>query len=192
MKKMDKRELIITATCDLIAENGLQATPISMVAKEACCGAGTIYRYFETKEALIEDVYLTLMERFSDACLKGVDENASVREQLNTVWLNLYHYMREVPRDALLLDQLSVAPAIRGELQEQGKRRLKEKIDPLFARGREEGIIKDIPDDVLGVFVYGGISTLLRTDRNAPCAVPTEVTDDMLLSICWGAIEKRD
>ncbi|MEC9410492.1 MAG: TetR/AcrR family transcriptional regulator, partial [Pseudomonadota bacterium] len=87
---MDKRELIITATCDLIAENGLQATPISMVAKEACCGAGTIYRYFETKEELIEDVYLTLMERFSDACLKDVDENASVREQLNSVWLNLY------------------------------------------------------------------------------------------------------
>ena len=189
---MEKHQLIIDATCDLIAENGLQATPISSVAKEAGCGAGTIYRYFETKEELIEAVYLSLMERFTSACLENLDRTASVREQLNTIWLNLYNYMREVPRDALLLDQLSVAPAISAELQERGKRDLKTTIDPIFTRGRQEGSIKDIPDDVLGVFVYGGISTLLRTDRNAPCVVPTVVTDDMLLSICWGAIEKRD
>ena len=53
---MEKHQLIIDATCDLIAENGLQATPISSVAKEAGCGAGTIYRYFETKEELIPDL----------------------------------------------------------------------------------------------------------------------------------------
>jgi len=196
MKTMDKRQLIIEATCDLIAVNGLQATPISLVARQACCGAGTIYRYFETKEELIEAVYLSLMSRFTRACLKGLDESAGVREQLNSIWLNLYHYMREEPKDALLLDQLSVAPAISAELQSVGKKELIERIHPLFARGRNEGLIRDIPDDVLGVFVYGGISTLLRGERNTPgqCAgeATHEVTDEMLLSICWGAIGKHD
>ena len=113
---MDKREQILEATANLIAECGLQS-PISLVAKQACCGAGTIYRYFDTKEELIEMVYLKQMERLSDACLANNDNTGRVREQLHNIWSNLFHYLNDSPRDAALLDQLGVAPDVREELQ---------------------------------------------------------------------------
>jgi AcrR family transcriptional regulator len=42
------------ATLKLITEHGFHATPVSMIASEAGVGAGTIYRYFESKEAIIK------------------------------------------------------------------------------------------------------------------------------------------
>ena len=185
---MEKRELIIEATSDLIAINGLPATPISLVAREAGCGAGTIYRYFDTKEVLIEAVYLALMDRFTEACLADMDESASIRDQISQMWLNVYHYLRTTPRDAALLDQLSVAPTIREGLQLAGKARLQARIHPLLDQGRIDGLIRDIPNDVLGIYVYGGLSTLLRSQRNQPGLNTNDVADETLLQLCWGSI----
>jgi len=188
MNAMDRQDCIIAATSELIAVNGLAATPMSLVARHAGCGAGTIYRYFETKEVLIEAVYLSLMARFSSACLDGIDDSGSVKTQLSQFWLNLYHYLRSTPQDATLFDQLSVAPAISEELQIAGKATILERITPLLEQGRKDGIIRDLPDDVLGIFIYGGLSTLLRSNRNQPGLNQSEVTDEMVLSLCWGAV----
>jgi AcrR family transcriptional regulator len=54
--KLDKKTLILETTLDLISENGFHGTPISMIAEKAGIGAGTIYRYFENKEDLINEL----------------------------------------------------------------------------------------------------------------------------------------
>ncbi|MFT6423297.1 MAG: TetR/AcrR family transcriptional repressor of multidrug resistance operon [Thalassolituus sp.] len=184
---MDKREQILEATANLIAECGLQS-PISLVAKQACCGAGTIYRYFDTKEELIEMVYLKQMERLSDACLANNDKTGSVREQLHNIWSNLFHYLNDSPRDAALLDQLGVAPDVREELQLKAQAGIVERIHALFDEGRARGEVKDLPNDVLGVYAYGGISTLVRMARTKPGLKDQTITEEMVLSLCWDAI----
>jgi len=53
MAVTDKREEIIRASLELIAEHGFHGSPMSMIADRAGVAAGTIYRYFENKDALI-------------------------------------------------------------------------------------------------------------------------------------------
>jgi len=53
MTKPDKRDDIVRAALELIAENGFHGAPMAMIADKAGVGAGTIYRYFENKEVLI-------------------------------------------------------------------------------------------------------------------------------------------
>ncbi|HQM90514.1 MAG TPA: helix-turn-helix domain-containing protein, partial [Syntrophales bacterium] len=53
MKNSDKRDEILRAALELIAEHGFHGAPMAMVAERAGVGAGTIYRYFEGKDALI-------------------------------------------------------------------------------------------------------------------------------------------
>lgn len=48
----DKRKAILETTLELIRQYGLQGTPISLIAKNANVAAGTIYRYFQNKEAI--------------------------------------------------------------------------------------------------------------------------------------------
>jgi len=185
---MDKSEKIIEAASDLIACNGLQASPVSMVAKEACCGAGTIYRYFDTKEALVEAVYLQLMQRITEATLAGDDAGKSLQERLNNIWLNLFHYLAETPRDAALIDQLSVAPAICELKQRAAESKLQAGVHGLFEEGKRQGVIKDLPNEVLGIYVYGGISTLVRLAHKAVGLKEHTITDEMVLGLCWDAI----
>lgn len=47
---MDKRDEIIRAAKELIAEHGFHGAPMARVAEEAGVAAGTIYRYFESKD----------------------------------------------------------------------------------------------------------------------------------------------
>jgi AcrR family transcriptional regulator len=44
MTKPDKREDIVWAAMELIAEHGFHGAPMAMIAERAGVGAGTIYR----------------------------------------------------------------------------------------------------------------------------------------------------
>ena len=187
---MDKREQILEATANLIAEAGLQSSPVSLVAKHACCGAGTIYRYFETKEELIEAVYLRQMEVFTKACFEGGSGEGSIREQLNHLWKNLFSYLSNNPKDAALIEQLGVAPEIRNELKLEAKATLTNRIHAIFEQGKASGEIKNLPNEILGLYAYGGISTLLR--MKSTFEVAQTITEEMVLSLCWDAIANHE
>src|SRR4051812_25796148 len=58
----DKRGTILAAALHLIARSGLHNTPMSAVAREAGVAAGTLYLYFASKEAMINALYLELLE----------------------------------------------------------------------------------------------------------------------------------
>ena len=90
---MSKRELILEATADLIAEQGIQNCPMASIAKHAGCGAGTIYRYFETKEALIEQLYLSVSEDMSEYSLQNYPKEASVRARFDHIWGRFYDFL---------------------------------------------------------------------------------------------------
>ena len=53
MDTKDKRQAILTATMELIAEHGFHGAPALMIAKRADVATGSIYTYFENKDALI-------------------------------------------------------------------------------------------------------------------------------------------
>ncbi len=65
VEKSDKRCAIVRATLDLVAEQGFHGAPMALVAERAGVAAGTIYRYFESKDVLINEVFHYLEERFS-------------------------------------------------------------------------------------------------------------------------------
>ena len=53
----DKREAITAAALELFVERGFYGTAVPEIADLAGVGAGTIYRYFESKEALVNAIY---------------------------------------------------------------------------------------------------------------------------------------
>src|SRR5438477_716828 len=55
--RTDKREAILDAALELFAERGFHGTAVPLVAERAKVGAGTIYRYFESKEQLVNALY---------------------------------------------------------------------------------------------------------------------------------------
>ncbi|MBB3128544.1 AcrR family transcriptional regulator [Paenibacillus rhizosphaerae] len=54
---MGKKQDIMTATLDLIHEEGLPSVTFAKLIKRANVGSGTIYNYFSNKEDLVNAVY---------------------------------------------------------------------------------------------------------------------------------------
>ncbi|MEW4369675.1 TetR/AcrR family transcriptional regulator [Paenibacillus kandeliae] len=56
-KVLDKRAQIVEAALELFAQQGFDATTVPEIATRAEVGAGTIYRYFSSKEALLNALF---------------------------------------------------------------------------------------------------------------------------------------
>ena len=85
----DKREAILNAALELFVERGFWGTAVPEIAERAGVGAGTIYRYFDSKEALVNAIYRQQKMRFSSSVLESFPANANTREQFRTIWMRM-------------------------------------------------------------------------------------------------------
>jgi AcrR family transcriptional regulator len=68
----DRREAILQAMLELVAERGFHDAPMSLVAKRASTSAGIIYHYFPSKDELIRALYLHVKGKMSEFLVEGL------------------------------------------------------------------------------------------------------------------------
>ena len=97
-KGTSKREAILDAALHLFAERGFHGTAVPLVAKRAQVGAGTVYRYFDSKEALVNVLYREWKVRLSDAVLHEFPFDQTFREQLHVYWTRTVEFAVKYPK----------------------------------------------------------------------------------------------
>ena len=110
MSKVEKRDEIVRAALELIAENGFHGAPMAMIAERANVGAGTIYRYFENKDVLISALYQDLEERMYPVILERYESDKPIRERFLHLSTALLRYFIENPLDFRYLEQFHNSP----------------------------------------------------------------------------------
>jgi TetR/AcrR family transcriptional regulator, repressor of fatR-cypB operon len=93
----DKRAAILDAALELFVERGFHGTAVPAVAERAKVGAGTIYRYFESKEALVNVLYREWKERLASHLLADFSPTGSAREQFGRVWRRMADFVQRHP-----------------------------------------------------------------------------------------------
>lgn len=81
-----RRQAILDAALELFAERGFHGTAVPAIAERAGVGAGTVYRNFESKEQLVNELYRTWKRRFAEHLLAAWPHRAAPREQVAHVW----------------------------------------------------------------------------------------------------------
>ncbi|WP_341963665.1 TetR/AcrR family transcriptional regulator [Pseudomonas sp. RC10] len=84
-KSEDKRNALIDSALRVFAEQGLGA-PTSKIAKGAGVAEGTLFNYFETKDDLLNQVYLELKAQLRDAMIPGYPKDKDVKSRLHHAW----------------------------------------------------------------------------------------------------------
>lgn len=78
-----RRQDLIDATLDSVAEHGLQGATLRAIALRAGVTAGLIRHYFPGKEELLQEAYATLMGRMTEQAKAAlVADDASPRQRL--------------------------------------------------------------------------------------------------------------
>lgn len=95
---IDRREAILDAALDLFAERGFHGTAVPLVAERAGVGAGTVYRYFESKEALVNALFRRWKTTLSEHLIARFPLDAPAREQFRVMWERLFSFADEYPK----------------------------------------------------------------------------------------------
>ncbi|MGE0400466.1 MAG: TetR/AcrR family transcriptional regulator [Kofleriaceae bacterium] len=102
--KGDKREAILDAALELFVERGFFGTAVPEIADKAGVGAGTIYRYFESKEALVNAIYRQQKQSFAGVVLADFPANSSTRDQFRTMWMRMAKFATENPQAFVFME----------------------------------------------------------------------------------------
>ena len=77
-----RRQQLIDATIESVAQKGLQATTINSISKNAGMSSGIISHYFGGKQGLIEATVRYLLSNLKDDLISKVDENTTATQRL--------------------------------------------------------------------------------------------------------------
>jgi AcrR family transcriptional regulator len=100
----DKREAIMSAALQLFVERGFFGTAVPEIADKAGVGAGTIYRYFDSKEALVNALYRQEKLHFSHNVINEFPVAAPTREQFRLLWNRMAKFATTYPDSFVFLE----------------------------------------------------------------------------------------
>jgi AcrR family transcriptional regulator len=156
LKMKNKREAILQATLELITTNGIHATPMSEVAKQAGVAAGTIYHYFESKTELINDLYAVLKQRMGEALMQNTEGQTSVKDRFFRFWLNLYGFFVQNPKEFDFLENYAQSPVVSEDVKKANEVHYSPVI-AFLAEGIQKGVLREMPVALMTALVYGNV-----------------------------------
>ena len=159
----DKRTALLEAATRLFAIwNGLQSVPTSAIAREAGVAKGTLFVYFETKEQLLNELYLELANRYMDAVRASRKPMAPANSQFRAFWFAFARWYLDHGDAATVMLQCEVSSVLTPETQ-------------AIKDDRERGMMRDTFPELLKHYE----STPLRYVGYALIAGPIQVLAQM-------------
>ncbi len=170
-------------------ERGFHGTAVPQIAKAAGVGAGTLYHYFPSKTALVNEVYRTWKSRVAQRVFTAYPHGGSVREQFGTMWRVLAELAQEEPAAFAFIELHNHASYLDAE-SVAIDRNLKTFAHKMIALAQERGELKPMDPVALMELVFGAFYGLIRAHLEGRVAF-----DDALIesaeAACWDAVAAR-
>lgn len=192
--KSGKKEAILRATLELVAEHGFHGAPTALIAERAGVGMGTIYRYFSDKDMLIYEVFRRLELKIHDFVISELKEEYSYRQRFVSFCTVLLQYLIENSREFQFLEQFFNSPygvALRRD------RIFAESLDSdnhcvlrdLYVQGMAQGVVKDLPVLIFFALVVGPIIAIAR-DHILGFINLDDGLIGSFVEACWDSVKK--
>jgi AcrR family transcriptional regulator len=186
----DKKEEIINAALELIAEHGFHGAPMAMIAERAGVAAGTIYRYFESKDILIREIYSWLEGEIWRAVKEHYPAEGPIRERYLHIIKCVTSYFLASPLAFRFIEQFQNSPyGVDCRREKIFERKEKDLMFDLFELGKQQRIIKDLPVSILFSLSFGPLINACR-DHILEFIQMDEALIDKIVEACWDAVKQ--
>ena len=160
---VDKRRLILDAGVRVFARRGFHHCRVSDVADEAGVAYGLVYHYFDSKEEILNTLFLERWQVMLDAIAEIDTRDVDVREKLDAVAAFIIESYRHDP-DLMKVIIVEVTRAANsfGRIHLDKIQEAYQGIAGIVESAREDGSFKsDIPSAFAAMCFYGAIEQLL-------------------------------
>lgn len=157
----DKRDAIFGAALDLFAERGFYGVTVPEIAQKARVGAGTIYRYFPSKEALVNALFLHHKQELATHFLTGLDLSGPPRAVFQAFWARACALARTKPKVLEFLELHHHAPYL-DEKSLAVQAELLGTASQFVAHASAQQVFKAVSPAVLMAVVWGSFRALVQ------------------------------
>ena len=162
----DKRTAILDAALELFCEMTFEGAPVPLIAERANVGAGTIYRYFESKEALGNAVYQRWKGELKRRLVDDAPARVTAREGFAHWWRTLWAFAIEHPQALAFCENHYHAPYIDAQSHAVGEGLHDGARAFMRAAQRSGDVVRGDPD-VLIALVMGAFKGLAKALQEA-------------------------
>lgn len=177
MAPSTKREDIERAALALFADKGFHGTSMPELARAASVGPGTIYRHFDSKEALVNALYQHWKSKMMNDVYANLPHDVPWRERFRALWRALFAFSAEHPGAVDFVD-LHYHSDYLDETSKQIELASATALFALVGMAQAEQILADLPPPALIAMVYGSFLGLLRAEREGYLELTDAVIGD--------------
>jgi TetR/AcrR family transcriptional regulator, multidrug resistance operon repressor len=174
----------------LLAERGFYGLSMKALADSAGVAAGTIYRYFENKEDMINQLHLHVKAEIAAVTFKGLHEGLSEKEKYALCWRNTYQSVLTNPNRIIAVSMLFLRPCVKGQEMLSCNDQLFAPLFNIYEQGIREQIFHDFPIPVLLALSFESSINLAKKVINQSIEQPNEELITQIIDASWQAILK--
>jgi AcrR family transcriptional regulator len=187
----DKRAIILQAALDIFAEYGFHGSPTSLIVERAGVGAGTLYRYFASKDEMILELHRELDEKVNAVAFAGYSGTIPLPQRFFHLFENLLRHFLLHPTEFRFLEQFYNSPygiaKKRARLENPDEKQIC--FDALFREARDRGIFKELPVVMLISLAVGPMVLVFRDHLAGFLAINDRLITAVVQS-CWDAVAR--
>ena len=157
----DKRSQLIEASIDLFSKEGFWNTSTARISRHAGVATGTLFNYFPSKEALIDEVYVLLKRELMQALASSSPDPDNLEGFFSKVYSAYIRWGVANPQRFMLLEQLRLSDLVSESAQQQVWADYAFIADVIDEASRP-GQFADIPQDYLLRLITAHIETSVR------------------------------
>ena len=186
-KDDEKLEAIADATFALVEKVGLSGLTMADIARAAGIATGTLYIYYSSKEALIQDLFQKSKTAAIGRLLQGFDACLPFRSRARILWRNALRDRLDHYAEAIFHQQY-----LNSRWYSQSDRALSSGLTKEWLEFIEEGkrqeILKNAPSSLISALFLGSVRETGELIRRR-AVKGDEQTLDMAFGLCWDAIK---
>lgn len=161
---------------------------MSLIAEVAGTGMGTIYNYFETKERLINALYLKLKEDEAKFMTQGFNPKAETKTRFSYLWYRIFSYFLRKPIEFQFLEHFYFSPMIELAVKKRGAEFYDELVQ-VYRDGQQQNVLKKGSVIEQIYFTHGSLASLAKFHISGDIKLTDKAMKEAIQS-AWNALKK--
>jgi len=187
LKSENKRNAILIAATEVIAERGLSA-PTSAISAKARVADGSLYVYFKTKDELLNTLYREIKYEMADAMMSDFPRRGEVRHRLKHIWDRHINWGVSNPQQYKALHLIGSWDGLTEESRKVGEAPFLE-VQKMMDDAVTQAVFQALPPEFFAAVVHSFAEMTIDFVRRH--AKEAEKYRELGFKLLWSAIERK-